>query len=385
MQGVEIVNVSDRRGWNEFVDLPWRIYSGDPNWVPPIKKFVRRLLDPAKHPFWKFSKRALFLAKRGSQTVGRIAGIVDDNYNQYHREKSGAWGFFECDNDHEAAAALFSAVEEWVGAQGMTFLRGPLNPSTNYEVGMLIQGFERPPTFMMTYNPPYYVSLAETYGFYKEKDLLAMVVTRATGAEMRVMLNRTAQRIVEKENVRIRNANIKDFRAEIALMKDLYEAAWSRNWGFVPMSADELVEMGENLVRIIDPDLLFFVYYSEEPVGFCVIVPDINPVLKRLNGKLGILGMLKASLLYRNEIKGLRGLLFGFKPTHRQLGLPLVAFDWLNRLHMQKTQYEYLELGWNLEDNHDIIQFQIDLGARVYKRYRIFGKPVGTGNGSDFD
>jgi hypothetical protein len=176
MAGIEIVTVEGGSELKDFIDLPWRIYAEYPNWVPPLKKEVRRLLDPRRHPFWEFSERILFLARRGSKTVGRIAGIIDRHYNQFQSEKMGIWGFFECADDPEAAAALFSSVETWVHQKGMTFIRGPLNPSTNYELGLLIEGFNYPPALMMAYNPPYYPGLVESCGFTKEKDLLAFLI-----------------------------------------------------------------------------------------------------------------------------------------------------------------------------------------------------------------
>ena len=153
----------------DFIDLPWRIYAEYPNWVPPLKKEVRRMLDPRRHPFWEFSERILFLARRGSETVGRIAGIIDRNYNQCHNEKMGIWGFFECTDDPEAAAALFSSVETWVRQKGMTFMRGPLSPSMNYETGLLIEGFDYPPAVGMTYNPPYYLKLIESVRLHQRE------------------------------------------------------------------------------------------------------------------------------------------------------------------------------------------------------------------------
>jgi hypothetical protein len=375
MSEVEIVTVSTAADWRAFIDLPWRIYQTDTRWVPPIKKAVRRLLDPEKHPFWKSAQGLPLLARRGNKAVGRIVGIIDHNHNRFRGEKMGAWGFLECENDPDAAAALFSRVEEWTKAQGMDFMRGPLNPSTNYEAGMLIEGFEYSPTFMMTYNPQYYPALVESSGHMKEKDLLALIMTADVGEDKRLFLERVAERIRQKGKVRIRTAVLNDFFSEIDLLKAIYDEAWSRNWGFVPMTDDELMEMGTNLRQIVDPDFAFFVYYNDEPVGFCLIVPDVNPLLRRLNGKVGLLGLAKM-YLYRHEIKGLRGLLFGFKHTHQKMGLPLVAFDHLNKLRSQKVQYRYLELGWNLEDNHDINQFEIDIGARVYKRYRVYRKPL---------
>jgi len=370
MPGVEIITVSDNANMDEFIDLPWKIYAGDPNWVPPLKKAVRRLLDPAKHPFWKFSERVLFLARRDHETVGRIAAIIDNNYNTFYEEHMGIWGFFESVNDPGVAQALFRAVEEWVISKGMTFLRGPLNPSQNYEVGTLIEGFEYPPVIMMTYNPEYYVPLIESCGFHKEKDLYAIQLVENDRANARV--ERLVRRIRRKGNIKVRSARKKDFYSEMELVKEIYHSAWSRNWGFVPMTDDEMLEMGREMVRIMDPDLFFFLYYDDEPVGVCIILPDVNPLLQRLNGKIGLLGLLKI-LLYRKEITKLRGLVMGFKRSHQKLGLPLVAFDHLNRV-AREGNYKEIEMGWNLEDNHDINNFEIELGGRVYKKYRIYRK-----------
>jgi hypothetical protein len=373
MSRIEIVPVTSKSLLNSFIELPWKIYAHDENWVPPLKKAVRKLLDTAEHPFWKFSEQALFLARRNSQTVGRIAGIIDNNYNQFHQEKMGAWGFFECDDDPEAAKALFSSVEKWATAKGMDFLRGPLNPSTNYEVGMLIEGFDLPPVLMMTYNPPYYVNLCESCGFKKEKDLVAILLVHDNRASARV--ERLARRIRKHADIHIRAADKKRFYEEMDLIKDIYNSAWSRNWGFVPMTDDEMNEMGKELVRIMDPDLIFFIYWDQHPVGICVLLPDINPLLKRFNGKIGISGLLKI-LLHKHEIKGIRGLVMGFKKSHQRLGLPLLAFDYLNRILRDGRKYEYLESGWHLEDNDDINKFEIEAGGKIHKRYRIFRKSL---------
>jgi hypothetical protein len=372
MSGIEISTVSKASDLDRFIDLPWKIYAGDKNWVPPLKKQVKQLLNTAVHPFWKFSERELFLARRGSEVVGRIAAIVDHNYNAFHDEKMGAWGFFECQNDAEAAAALFSAAEIWAGGKGMTFFRGPLNPSTNYEVGMLIDGFDSPPTVMMTYNPDYYIPLAESCGFQKEKDLVAIMILPNDKADARV--HRLAARVMRNKNIYVRTANKKSFQSEMEIFKDIYNSAWSKNWGFVPMSEDEMTFLGKELLQIMDPELVFFVYYDGQPVGAGLILPDINPLLVRLDGKMGPLGLLKV-LLYRKEIKGLRGLTMGFKKSYQRLGLPLVAFDHLNRVAREKG-YQYIELGWNLEDNDDINSFEIQLGGRINKKYRIFRKSL---------
>jgi GNAT superfamily N-acetyltransferase len=374
MAGIDIVVVEGRAALKEFIDLPWRIYASYPNWVPPLKKEVDRLLDTGKHPFWEFSERVLLLARRGSETVGRIAGIVDRNYNQCHGEKMGIWGFFECADDPEAAAALFSHVEKWVTQKGMTFLRGPLNPSMNNETGLLVVGFEYPPVVGMTYNPPYYQRLIESCGFEKEKDLLAFLID----GEYRLpeWMDRLAERTAKKKGVRIRHVDPKRMDAEFDLIREIYNDSWSGNWGFVPLTDNEMREIQKNVKPFADPDLVFFIYYDDEPAAVCVIFPDVNPLLKRLNGRIGLMGIFKA-LIYRREITGLRLLMFGIKEKYRQLGLPMLAFHHIYEVAREKKHYQDLEMGWTLEDNESINFLTEETGAKRYKTYRIFRKSLG--------
>ncbi|MHC1730168.1 MAG: acyl-CoA N-acyltransferase [Syntrophobacteraceae bacterium] len=373
MAGIEIITVDRRSEINDFIDLPWKIYADYPQWVPPLKKEVRRMLDPGRHPFWEFSERVLFLARRGPETVGRIAGIIDRRHNEFHGEQMGIWGFFECADDPEAASSLFSSVESWVRGKGMTFVRGPLNPSINYEAGLLIDGFDHPPALMMTYNPPYYPRLVESCGFTKEKDLLAFMVDGAY--RLPAWLDLLAERMAQKKGIRIRGFQLKESVSELALVKEIFNDCWSGNWGYVPLSDNETLEMGKNMVKIGDPDLAFFLYYEDEPAGVCVVLPDINPLLKRFNGRIGLPGLLKI-LLYRREITGLRGLLFGVKEKYRQMGLPLLAIRYLYEVVRKKEIYRYLELGWTLEDNESINSLMEEGGARIHKKYGLYRKSL---------
>jgi len=371
--GIDIITVERKSELRDFIDLPWRIYAAQPRWVPPLKKEVRRMLDPARHPFWESSERRLFLARRGSQTVGRIAGIIDRCYNQFHDEKMGIWGFFECADDQEVAAALFSSVETWARQKGMTFIRGPLNPSTNYEVGLLIEGFDYPPAIMMTYNPPYYPRLVESCGFTKEKDLLAFLIEG--DYRLPEWIDSLAGRVARKKGIHIKNIDPKDADAEFAIIREIYNDGWSSNWGFVPLSSNEIRDIQKNVMKFADPDLAFFIYYEDEPVAVCVIFPDINPLLKRLNGRLGVMGLLKA-VFYRGEVKGMRLLIFGVKEKYRQMGIPILAFHHIYEVVRGKEKYRYLELGWTLEDNESINSLIEESGARAYKKYRIFRKAL---------
>ena len=373
MASLEIIAAEGGSALKDFINLPWKIYADFPKWVPPLKKDVRRMLDPRRHPFWEFSERRLFLARRGAQTVGRIAGIIDRHYNEFHGESMGTWGFFECLDDPEAAAALFSAVETWVRQKGMTFTRGPLNPSPNYEAGLLIEGFDEPPVLGMTYNPPYYSSLIESSGYSKEKDLLAFLIEDPY--QVPEWMDRLAERIARKKGISIRRFRPKDEDAEFALIREIYNASWSDNWGFVPLSDDEMRDIQKSVMTFADPDLAFFIYYENEPAAFCVIFPDINPLLKRLNGRIGLTGLLKF-LMYRREINGLRLLMFGIKEKYRQLGLPMLAFHHIYEVVRKKEKYHYLELGWTLENNESINSLIEEAGAKKYKKYRIFRKSL---------
>jgi len=370
---IAIITVDRGAELNEFIDLPWKIYAGYPNWVPPLKKDVRRLLDPHKHPYWEFAERILFLARRGSETVGRIAGIVDRHHNEFHNEKMGVWGFFECIDDPEVAAALFSSVEKWVLQKGMTFMRGPLSPSTNYEVGLLIEGFDYPPVLMMAYTPPYYLNLVESCGYAKEKDLLAFLIDG--DYRLPEWMDRLAEKIAKKKGVHIRPFRPKDEDAEFALIREIYNDSWAGNWGFVPLSDNEMKDIQKHVMEFTDPDLSFFIYYEDEPAAVCVIFPDMNPLLKRLNGRIGLTGLFKY-LMHRHKINGLRCLMFGVKEEYRHMGIPMLAFHHIYEITREKKKYRYLEMGWTLEDNESINSLIEEANAKSYKKYRIFRKSL---------
>lgn len=373
MAGIEIVAVEKKSELKAFIDLPWRIYARHPNWVPPLKNEVRRMLDVHQHPFWEFSERVLYLARRGSETVGRITGIIDRNNNAFHDEKMGIWGFFECDDDPEAAAALFASVETWARRKGMTSIRGPLSPSTNYEVGLLVEGFDHPPALMMAYTPPYYTGLVESCGFAKEKDLLAFLIDDAY--QLPEWMDRLAEKIAKKKGVHIRRFRPNEEDAEFALIREIYNDSWSGNWGFVPLTENEMKDIQKSVMPFADPDLAFFIYYEDKPAAVCVIFPDINPLLKRLNGRIGLQGLFKY-FMYKREIRGLRCLMFGIKEEYRQLGIPMLAFHHIFEIARKQKKYQYLEMGWTLEDNESINALVEEAGAKRYKKYRIFRKSL---------
>jgi hypothetical protein len=373
MAGIDIITVESKSELKDFIDLPWKIYAAYPRWVPTLKKDIRRLLDPAKHPVWESAERILFLARRGSETVGRIAGAIDRAYNRFHGEKMGIWGFFECADDQEAATALFASAEAWARQKGMTFMRGPLSPSTNYEIGLLIEGFDYPPVVEMPYQPPYYLRLIESCGYAKAKDLLAFLIE----GEYRLpeWMDSLAGRIAQKKSIHIRRINPKALTAEFDLIRDIYNDSWSGNWGFVPLSGPEMRDIQKNVMQFMDTDLAFFIYYEDEPAAVCVIFPDMNLLLKRLNGRIGVTGVLKA-LRYQRKIDGLRLIMFGIKEKYRQMGIPLLAFHHIYEVVRGKKKYRYMEMGWTLEENEAINTLIREAGGKQNKKYRVFEKSL---------
>jgi len=255
----------------------------------------------------------------------------------------------------------------------MTFIRGPLSPSTNYETGLLIEGFNYPPALMMSYNPPYYPKLVESCGFSKEKDLLAFLIDG--DYRLPEWMDRLAEKIAKKKGVRIRPFRPKEEDAEFAMIREIYNTSWSGNWGFVPLSNNEMKDIQKNVMEFTDPALAFFIYYEDEPAAVCVIFPDMNPLLKRLNGRIGLLGLLKF-LLYRRKIRGLRCLMFGVKEEYRQMGIPMLAFHHIYEIARKQKKYQNLEMGWTLEDNESINSLVEEAGAKRYKKYRIFRKAL---------
>lgn len=372
MSDIRIRPVSSAADLDTFIDVAWRVQGDDPNWIPPLKKDVRKLLS-LDHPFWATAERELFLAERGGRAVGRVAAIMDTAFIAYQRELVGAWGFFECENDPSTAKALLDAAGAWCMSRGLNAMRGPFNPSTNYEIGLLVHGHDSPPAVMMTYNPPWYADLVEACGLRKEKDVLAFQFVR--GHMVPQWADEISRRLTEKGEVSIRHVDKSRLLDEVRLMSDLYRSAWARNWGFVPMSEAEIRHMADSLMPILDEELAFFLYAGAEPVGVGLILPDVNPLLRRLGGKIGFTGVFKY-LLYKSEITGLRGLLFGIRPEFQQMGAPLVALRYVVDILEQKQQYKSMEMSWTLEDNDGVNNLLAEFGGKPYKRYRIYRKDL---------
>ena len=368
MAGVEVVVVDSKPALNRFVELPYTLYRDDPYWVPPLRIAVKELLDRNKHPYYANAEAEFYIALRDHQVVGRIAAIIDRAHNRFHEENAGFFGFFESVNDPEVAQALLSRAREWVTRRGARVLRGPVSPSTNYECGMLIDGYDRSPMIMMSYNPRHYPVLMDQVGLRKAKDLLAYL-SNANTIETR-KIERVAERALATNGVRVRPINMKRFGQEVERIWDVYSRAWSRNWGFIPMSREEFLVMGKEMKQILKPELVLVGEVDGRAVGFALALPDINQALKPANGKLLPTGLFKI-LYYQRLVKSVRVLALGVVEEYRTAGVAAAFYATLIR-NARMLGYGDCEMSWILEDNILMNRSLEVMGARRYKTYRIY-------------
>jgi len=381
LTSVEVRPVRGRRERTLFVNLPWAFYRDDRLWVPPLKASVRSLLDGKRHPFYGRGGEAasieLFLAWEGRRPAGRIAAILNHAHNRFHDEKVVFFGFFECIDRPDIARALFAAVEGWANEHGLNAVRGPMNPSTNYECGLLVDGFQRSPVLMMTYNPPHYQRLIEGAGYSKVKDLYAYIspVHRGQLDRLKRLAERTRRR---NSGLETRSANLSDFKGEVALVQEIYNQAWEKNWGFVPMSDDEIEWLAKELKPLVQPDLLRFALLDGRPVAFLLAVPDWNPVLQDLGGSpfRHPLRTLKHVLKSKPETQeGVRLITLGVTAEHRKRGIEGVLFA-EGIEHTLDIGYKWCEYSWILEDNELTKRAVRLMDGELYKTYRVYQKPV---------
>lgn len=373
---IEILPVELEGEKNKFIEFPYSFYKSDKNWVEPLRFDVKNNLNEKKNPFYQHSKIKLWLATKNGETAGRIAGIINDNHNKFHNDKTGFFGFFECINDKNAAKMLFDKAAEFAKENGMDTLRGPMNPSTNDECGLLIDGFNKPPVMLMPYNPEYYAGLLEDYGFVKAKDLLAFWIDKEVSKDENMMgkLRRVSDIVLKKENITIRNVNLKDFKNEVQKIREVYNDAWELNWGFVPMTEDEFNFIADNLKLVVDPDYIEFAEINGKPVGFSLALPDVNQAIKGLNGKLFPFGFIKF-LLNKKKINQLRVIIMGVKKEYHRKGIDAIFYRNIINTAVKKG-LKGAEISWILEDNYAMKQTTEKLGAKVYKIYRIYDKLI---------
>ena len=370
MVDLQVRPVETRAEEKRFIRLPWRMYADDPCWMPPLVMAQEELLGFRPHPFYEKSRTRSFLVSRGGTDVGRITAIVNAGHIERYREQRGFFGFFECDDDSAAARALFGAARDWLHAQGMTCIRGPANPSLNYECGLLIEGFDTPPFFMMTHNRPYYAGLVEENGFHKVEDLFAfwgrMSMLESIDQKLGVMV----EGVRERFGVTVRPLDRSRFAEEVRMFLDIYNSSLAGTWGFVPLTAGEVDHMAASLKHLIVPELALVAEIEGKPIGTVFCLLDYNPRIKAINGRLFPFGFLR--LLWKKRgIKRMRAISTNVIPEYQAWGVGLVLHAALvPRLY--KWGMKEVEFSWVLESNHLSRRTLERGGALVTKKYRLY-------------
>ncbi|PNV85243.1 MAG: N-acetyltransferase [Desulfobacteraceae bacterium] len=372
---LRVVPVEGRRGLRQFIRLPWSIYRDDPAWVPPLLLERKEHLSK-RNPFFEHAKCKFWLAYRGATPVGRISAQVDQLHLQRYEDSTGFFGLLEAEDEAETFRALMDTAETWLRDQGMRRVLGPFNLSINQECGLLVEGFDTPPMVMMGHARPYYGARVEENGYSKEKDLLAYRIdadfelTRA----MRLGIKRAQKR------VHLRPLRRSIFREELRILQDIFEDAWSKNWGFVPFTKAEFEHMGKSFKLLLPDDQVQIAEVDGVPAAFMVAVPNVNEAIKDLNGKLFPLGWLK--LLWRLKVaypKSARVAMMGVRQRYQNSRLAAalaVMVVEAARPPAVKRGVLSAEMSWILEDNMGMRSILDALGGVIYKRYRIYGKEL---------
>jgi hypothetical protein len=369
----QIDSKTDRK---KFVSMPWRVYADDKNWVPPLLLDRMEAIDPKKNPFFEHGEAALFLAEENGVPVGRISAHVNHLHNEYHKDKTGFFGFFESINKPDVAKALLEAAQSWLKARNCDQVIGPESFSTNEEIGLLVKGFEETSMIMCPYNPPYYATLMESAGYQKAKNLFGWHYDMG---EIPDAPKQVAEAVEQVPGLVVRTVDRKHWDRDIHIVMDIFNAAWNKNWGYVPWTEHEIQHAAQMLKMILKEDLTAIAEVDGKPAGMMLAFPNINEIIKDLDGHLFPMGIFK--LLYRlrfHKFKTGRLMLLGIRPEFR--GSVLGGLSVLLYIHAHrgglKLGFKSGELGWTLEDNEKInagIQF---MGGRIGKVYRIYGKTL---------
>jgi GNAT superfamily N-acetyltransferase len=368
--GLDVRPVVSKRDLTTFIKLPWRLYRNDPLWVPPLIAERRQFLDPAKNPWFEHGQAQLFLAWRDGRAVGRISAQVDRIFNEFQGNDWGLFGFFECENDAEAAAALLGAAERWLRARGRERMVGPADFTLNDECGVLVDGFERPPIILTNWTKPYYPALLEGAGMVKAMDTLMWNLEIEDRDRVHPTIWKVAERVESKHGITVRPMRKRDLANEIDRFLEVYNAAWEKNWGFSPLTEKEVRHYAKTLKPLLDEHWAFIAEKDGETVGAALSLPDYNQVLKRMNGRLLPFGWAKF-LFYRRKIDRVRVFALGVKREWQHTGIAARFYQ----LHFDSaavTPQTGGEMGWILESNSSMNRAMEGMGGRVVRRYRMY-------------
>ncbi len=371
---IEIRQVRNKKEKREFITFAWQIYRKDPElnkyWVPPVIDDYMKTLDTEKFPLYDHAELAMFTAWKDGVMAGTVAAVENRRHNEVHHDRVGFWGFFECVNDQDVANALFEAAAGWLKKRGINAMRGPVSPSMNDQCGMLTKGYDSPPVFLMLYNPPYYNDLVLNYGHHVGQELLAWYIDKESIDIER--LRRISEYVMKREGLTVRLMNMKDFDQEVKRVREIYNKAWEKNWGFVPMTDKEFDFLAKSLKPLVNPNYIYFVEdRNKRTVGFSLSLPDINQALKHVNGNpFSPLGLLKY-LWYSRKITMVRTIIMGVLPEYRNKGIDSI-------LNAQIADYgskhgiTASEMSWVLKANEPMSKLARVIGGTPYKEYVIY-------------
>jgi GNAT superfamily N-acetyltransferase len=373
--GVEIRPVHSKADVGRFIRVPFRLYRDEPNWVPPLLFERRKFLDRSKNPFFEHARAEYFLALRDGRPVGRITAQVDDRFQEFQDNKWGWFGFFECEEDGEAAAALLAAAEAWLRAEGCDRMVGPADFSTNDECGVLIEGHDRTPLILSPWTHRYYPALLEGADMAKAMDLLMWELQITDRDEVNPVIWRLADEVEARHGIKIRTMRKRDMEAEVRRFMEIYNAAWERNWGFVPLTDSEVRHYAKQLKPIADERWTFMAEKDGEPVGAALTLPDYNQVLIHLGGRLLPFGWLKA-LYWRRKIDRVRVFALGVKSDYQHTGVAAKLYA-EHFAAAPRTGMLYGEMGWILETNRNMNRAMEAMNGRVVRRFRLYERELG--------
>jgi GNAT superfamily N-acetyltransferase len=369
--------VKTKRERKRFVKLPFRLHRDSKEWVAPLIFERMQFLDPSRNPFFDHAEVELFLAERDGEAVGRISAQIDEHWDARYGSETGMFGFFESEDDPEVAAALFDAAGGWLAERGRSKILGPMDFTTNDEVGLLVEGYELRPMILQPWHPPYYCELIEGQGLGKAMDLwmwwLALGELKE-GNEFHPLIHEAAEKVESEHGITVRNMRKRDLAEEVKRFVEIYNEAWHENWGFVPITAEEAEFQAKNLKPILDERWTFIAERDGEVLGAALTLPDINQALAKLNGRLLPLGWLRF-LLAQRKIDNVRVFALGVRPAYQHTG---IAADFYIR-HLEQADPDRVyggETGWILETNEPMNRAMEGMGGKVIKKYRLFEKAL---------
>ncbi len=372
-----VKQITNKKNINDFINYPYELYKKDLNWIPPLRIERQDFFNPKKNPYFEHAEVVYFLAYKENKIVGRVTAHEDQVWNKHYQTRQGFFGFYESENDTEVATALMQAVEDWCKNREITNILGPMDFSTNHEIGFLTEGFDSPPVLLLKYTKPYYLQLLNQLGYVHARGLLSYECTEELSITEKFKKISERAKKFAGDSFKIRNINLKKLRQELNPILDIYNEAWSENWGFIPMSPGEIDLMANQFRLFSDPRFIFIIEKQEEMVGFLISLPDINQALLKIrNGKLFPFGFLKLLWNFRKINRG-SVILLGVKKEFRNKGLELILFE---KTILEGTKppqkYHTIQTTWILDSNKPMNSIMEFLQANIVRRYTVMSKDM---------